>query len=52
VIPIGAIRDGKILVKKGLGNLEIKVETGIVGPDFLEIKSEKISENDELKFWN
>ena len=52
VVPIGAIRDGKVLVKRGLGKMEVKVETGIVGPDFLEIKSDKISENDELKFWN
>ena len=52
VVPIGAYKDGKILVKKGFGKEEITVERGIVGPDFVEIKSDKISENDELKFWN
>jgi multidrug efflux pump subunit AcrA (membrane-fusion protein) len=52
VVPIGTYKDGKLLVKKGFGKEEIFVERGIVGPDFIEIKSDKISENDELKFWN
>ncbi|MFI5391160.1 MAG: efflux RND transporter periplasmic adaptor subunit [Bacteriovoracales bacterium] len=52
VVPIGAFKNGKVLLIKGLGKMEVNVEPGIVGPDFLEIKSDKISENDELKFWN
>lgn len=52
VVPIGTYKDGKVLVKKGLGKEAIEVQRGIVGPDFIEIKSDKISEKDELKFWN
>ncbi len=48
VVPIGTYKDGKLLVKKG----ELKVDRGIVGPDFIEIKSDNISENDEINFWN
>jgi multidrug efflux pump subunit AcrA (membrane-fusion protein) len=52
VIPIGAYNQGKIKVKKGFKTEEIEVEHGIVGPDFVEIKSDKILENDEVKLWN
>ena len=52
IVPIGAYKDGKIIVKKNFGNTEVEVERGIVGPDFVEIKSKDISENDELKYWN
>lgn len=52
VVPIGSYKDGKILVKRGFGKEEVPVERGIVGPDFIEIKSNKISEKDEVKFWN
>jgi multidrug efflux pump subunit AcrA (membrane-fusion protein) len=51
IVPVGAYKNGKILVKRALGKEEIPVKVGYIGPDFVEILSDKVSEKDMVKVW-